>query len=316
MDYPEHYANIFQRLEEYGLERSGDGWKSLCPVLEHKDAKTKSLSINVSDKGHLMFKCFRGCEFKKIIGALGVEAHECFAPDQNRRPGMDQPKSSFKCAYDYRDEQGNLLFQVIRWEPKDFRPRRPAREDDDPSKVRESKDGHRWVYNLEKVRRVLYRLPELAAADPTRMVLFPEGEKDVDRLIELGFVATTNLGGANKWDDAYSESLRDRSVAVLLDNDDAGREHGELIRGKLAGIAKSVHLVQLPGLPEKGDVSDWLDAGHGKDDLVNEVSRQIQAGELPPPPKPVTQEGGGVKEDIDSLKRFIVESLDKIKEMV
>lgn len=316
MDYPNHYAKIFEKLE--GLESSGAGWKALCPA--HDDHKTKSLSASVSDEGHLLLKCFRGCSFKDICEKLGVKESDCFNPNNPRRnQAMVEGKSTFECAYDYKDEQGNLLHQVIRWNPKDFRPRRPAREGDDETKVRTSKDGkHRWVYNLEGVRRVLYRLPELVAADPSKVVLFPEGEKDVDRLIDLGLVATTNLGGANKWCDEYSQMLQGRTVAVLMDNDEAGREHGELVRQKLAGHAKAVHLIMLPGLPEKGDVSDWLDAGRGRDELVAEVGRQIRAGELPPPPSPGPDTLGGnqVKDDIENLKRFIVESLDKIKEMV
>lgn len=68
--------------------------------------------------------------------------------------------------YDYQDERGTLLFQVVRFEPKDFLQRRP--------------DGNnQWIWNLTGTRRVLYHLPQLCMADTVYIV---EGEKDADRL--------------------------------------------------------------------------------------------------------------------------------------
>jgi hypothetical protein len=99
--------------------------------------------------------------------------------------------------YDYRGEQGELLFQVVRFEPKDFRQRRP--------------DGHGgWIWGLGNVRRVLYRLPELLKAPSEQPVFVVEGEKDVDALIAMGLSATTCPMGAGKWLPEYSESLRGR----------------------------------------------------------------------------------------------------------
>lgn len=93
---------------------------------------------------------------------------------------------------------------------------------------------------LNGTKRVLYRLLELTMSDADRAVFVVEGEKDVHRLMELGLVATCNAGGAGKWRDEYSDHLAGRSVYVLPDN---------------------------PGLPAKGDVSDWLGAGHSLEDL-------------------------------------------------
>ena len=75
--------------------------------------------------------------------------------------------------YDYRDERGGCLYQVVRFEPKGFAQRRP--------------DGNGgWIWNLDGVRQVPYRLPELLAADPDEWVLIVEGEKDADRLAGFG----------------------------------------------------------------------------------------------------------------------------------
>ena len=111
--------------------------------------------------------------------------------------------------YAYHDENGELLFEVVRYQPKGFAQRRP--------------DGTGgWIWNLDQVRRVLYRLPEILAADPNEPVFIVEGEKDVDALRALGLAATTNPGGAGKWRSEYGESLRGRQVVALPDNDAVG----------------------------------------------------------------------------------------------
>src|SRR5262249_49084426 len=124
--------------------------------------------------------------------------------------------------------------------------------------------------------RVLYRLPELRAADPSMPVFLLEGEKDADALAALGFVATTSSGGAEKWKlaaDNYNESLRGRDVVILPDNDDKGGAHAE-------DVARGVRIVGLPGLPDKGDMSDWLAAGHRSDELRELLSNVSSVGSV------------------------------------
>ncbi len=168
--------------------------------------------------------------------------------------------------YDYTNETGNLLYQVIRYRlasgKKDFRQRRP--------------DGQGgWIYDLEGVSRVLYKLPELAA-DMAKHVLIVEGEKDADRLnrelegTSIEIIATTSAQGANdtgRWG-SYAETLRDRTCVVIPDNDPTGLRHARGVCSALHGIAASVKMVQLPGVGQKGDVSDWLDQGNELDDFM------------------------------------------------
>ena len=150
--------------------------------------------------------------------------------------------------YDYRDETGKLLYQVVRYDPKDFRQRKPDDKGD-------------WVYSLEGVRRVLYRLPELLRASMTEWVYVVEGEKDADNLSARNFVVTTNSGGARKWNDDYNRYFKGRLVVIIPDNDEPGRDHAKLVASLLHGIATTVKIVELPDLSPKGDVSDWLDSG-------------------------------------------------------
>jgi hypothetical protein len=179
--------------------------------------------------------------------------------------------------YDYTDENGQLLYQAVRYEPKDFRQRRP-----------DGKGG--WVWNLNGVRLVLYRLPELARAPSSRPVFVAEGEKDVDRLTEMGLVATTNAMGAGKWRLSYAEALTGREVVILPDNDDPGRKHAQQVAQSLQGKAASVKVVDLLGLPPKGDVSDWLALpGNDKDKLLQMVLTAKAPSAPATPTKPKTR---------------------------
>ena len=179
--------------------------------------------------------------------------------------GHPSGKPKIVATYDYRDEADKLLFQVIRYLPKSFKQRRPI-------------GSGEWDWHLVDaktkeplVRLVPYRLPELLAAPAVWAVAIVEGEKDVDRLAKVGIVATTCAIGAGKWRSEYAEHFRGRKVVILPDNDEVGRKHAQQVAASLHGVAGSVRVVELPGLPEKGDVSDWLDQGGTKIKLVDLV---------------------------------------------
>ena len=105
-----------------------------------------------------------------------------------------------------------------------------------------------------------YRLPEMKRAVHDT-VFIVEGEKDADNLAKHGFVATTNIGGAGNWKPALNQHFAGKTVYILPDNDEPGAKHAVDVAQHLTGIAASVRIVNLPGLPEKGDVSDWIEAG-------------------------------------------------------
>lgn len=180
--------------------------------------------------------------------------------DSGAKSGHSRNKGAFiaEMVYPYHDDDGTVLFEVVRYQyerGKDFKQRRS------------DGDGG-WVWNLDGVRRVLYRLPDLLAADPTALVYLVEGEKHVDALYDLGLVATTNPQGGNQWRAEYAEQLRDRHVVVLPDNDETGRKWTRDVTASLAGVAASERVLELPGLPAKGDVLDWLSDGGTAERLV------------------------------------------------
>ena len=170
-----------------------------------------------------------------------------------------KPPGSVEAIYDYNDENGELLFQVVRSRPKDFRQRRP-----------DGKGGWRW--KLDDVRRVPYRLPELIAAlKEGHTIYVTEGEKDADNVCSLGFAATTCAGGANKWFDDYSQFLSGADVVLLPHNDEPGRRHAEQVSASLNGIAKRIRILDIgkvwAGCRDKGDISDWIGADGTADNL-------------------------------------------------
>ena len=182
----------------------------------------------------------------------GSEADPTSVESPAMGPTSSNPSrhSGTRTSYDYLDAEGVVRYQAVRSPSKQFHLRRP-----DPEAP-----GH-WVKDIKGVGLVPYRLPDLIAADPVHRVYVSEGEKDCDRLVSLGLVATTNAMGAGNWRDEYNDHLRGRDVVVLADNDDTGRRHVRKVADSLAGVAASVKILELPGLPPKGDVSDWLDAG-------------------------------------------------------
>ncbi|MBI2844858.1 MAG: toprim domain-containing protein [Armatimonadetes bacterium] len=167
--------------------------------------------------------------------------------------------------YLYTDESGAPLYKVIRFEdpkgvkPKTFRQKRPV-----------FKNGSAgWKWGADGVRRVPFHLPMLlqgVAGEQTILVV--EGEKDVVNLEKLGFVATCNSGGAGNWDPEHAKHLCDANVIVLPDNDQPGRLHAESVARSIDGSAGRIRLLRLPGLPEKGDASDWLSLGGTKEKLI------------------------------------------------
>ncbi|HZA23595.1 MAG TPA: AAA family ATPase, partial [Dehalococcoidia bacterium] len=189
------------------------------------------------------------------------------APKLNTNGKASNSPRTILETYDYPNQKSEVVFQTVRYDPKGFSQRRPD-------------DNGGWIWDLKGVEPILYRIPELLAADPSKPVFIPEGEKHVDRLIKLGLVATTfPMGALNSHRTKNVSALKDRHVVPLPDNDPPnlekpsehrkGQKHAQQIAERLYPIAKSVRVLDLPGLPEKGDVLDWLDAGNSIDDLMD-----------------------------------------------
>lgn len=268
-------SQVLDRLTEAKKNKDGT-WTAYCPY--HADGHGKGPhdpnlkiwppGVNGTSPpgGFLCHACGKKGSVIDLAQYLGVDTA---AP--SRKHGKTEA-----ARYDYPDENGDLLYQVVRFEPKNFRQRRPG--------------GRRgWVWNIEDVRRVLYRLPELVE-HPEDTVFVVEGEADVDRLRDLGLLATTNSGGAGKWREEYTEILRGREVVILPDNDEPGRKHAKQVAASLLTAECEVKILELPNLPPKGDVSDWLAAGG----TVEELKELTEKAPIP------TAETGTTAGDDDS----------------
>lgn len=177
------------------------------------------------------------------------------APKATRKVNAPTMAPQIVATFDYRDSGGKLVFQSVRYEPKEFKLRRP--------------DGNGgFSYNIDGIQLVPYRLQELLASIASDETVFlPEGEKHCDRLVSEGLIATCNAMGAEKWRDEYSPYLQNRDIVILPDNDEVGQRHAVKMAKSLKPYARSIRLITLEGLPNKGDVLDWLEAGHTIDEL-------------------------------------------------
>jgi len=226
-----------------GVKCSGNnGWLALCPG--HNDTKP-SLSIKEAD-GKILLHCHAGCANPDILASMGLTMADM--NHNGRKPVLELREVA---TYDYTDETGKLLYQVVRYDPKDFRQRQP--------------DGNGgWLWNLKGISPVLYRLPEVSKAiTEGRTVYICEGEKDCDNLVKIGLTATTNSGGAEKWRPEYAEALKGASVIILSDKDAPGKRHASKVATSLHGNTKSIKVVELPDRNgcQFNDVSDWLAVG-------------------------------------------------------
>jgi putative DNA primase/helicase len=231
--------DVLERFPD--ARKSGKEWAAKCPA--HDDHRA-SLNIGKGDNGGWVLHCHAGCDYRAVLAAVGLVEADLF-------PKKTTVKAEIVAVYQYRDEGDVHLFDVVRYEPKDFRQRR--------------EDG---TWNMSGVRRVLYRLPDLQGH---RTAYLPEGEKDVDELRRRGLTATTCPGGAGKWRDEYTQQLKAAGVErviILPDNDDPGRRHAADVAQRCHAAGIQVQVVSLPDLPLKGDVSDWLSVpGRGTEDL-------------------------------------------------
>ena len=228
-----------------GVKKTGKGWLARCPA--HEDRRP-SLSVSEGDDGRALVKCHAGCKVDEICTAVGLRLADLMPPADTLPKSNGKPR--IVAQYNYRDENGIVLFQAVRFDPKGFRQRRP-------------KPGGGWDWSVKGVRVVPYRLPELLA-EPARPIMVVEGEKDASSLAGIGVLSTCNSGGAGKWRAEHSAFLRGRRVIVLPDNDEAGHNHAQQVAESLHGIAESVRVIKLPGLPAKGDVTDWIKAAGRK----------------------------------------------------
>jgi hypothetical protein len=241
---------ILPRLD--AVKKSGGGFMARCPA--HDDGQA-SLSLSPGTTHPVLLHCHAGCSPEDILARLDLTWADLSNPRE--RQGGDAewtPAGPAAAVYNYRDEDGELLFQVLRTVNKSFLQRVP-----------DAAGKHGWRWKLGDTRRVLYRLPELIQAVQEGQVIYiAEGEKDVENLRAQGFAATCNSGGAGKWRPEYAEFLREAVVTICADKDEPGQAHARQVRDALVAVGATVEIVEAR---IGKDVSDHLAAGLGLDEL-------------------------------------------------
>jgi hypothetical protein len=314
---------IVQRFNNWSRRTSLQG-DCRCPV--HDDGKA-SLSVGLTNDGDLGLTCHAGCNTGDILRAVGgcwsdlfylaavvgersrnrKQSHSAGSGNQKGRgsqkkqSGDPWTQSKIVDLYDYCTVDGTFIFQVVRFDPKDFRQRHKVA-------------NGQWIRRgVPPEKRVLWNLPAIAAAaianpgSPGQPVFLCEGEKDAKRLIASGLLATTAAGGAssdhskNKWLPQYTESLRGRVVVIVPDCDPPdpktgkipGRDHANHVAKSLSGPGGAAHvaILELPLPPagppvvpgkainpqKKWDISDWLDAGGSREQFDQAVAVALGA---------------------------------------
>lgn len=231
---------VFEVLKE---EQNGEYLACRCSLKCHS---TATVRMWCGHTGALCMKCWGGCDCLEMLRAVGKSWKDCYPADT----AWEKVERTCTAKYNYKDEAGNILYRKVRLEP--------GYGGSDKTFVQERRIGpNRWEKGLGDVRRVLYRLPELLAAPPGRLVFVVAGEKDADTMARYGFVATTNVGGEREeWHRGYNAAFAGRDVMVVADNDATGLRHANEVCGALMLVARTVGRCVMPE-PYK-DVTDYV----------------------------------------------------------
>ncbi|CAN5183045.1 hypothetical protein BH11PLA2_BH11PLA2_07710 [soil metagenome] len=293
-----------------GVKKTGNGWSARCPA--HDDHKA-SLSVSEGDDGATLVKCHAGCTAGAVLKAVGLTLKDLFPPKRNTKTSNPKPLGkprgkprgkTFATANDavlelerqhgkrsalwtYHDSHGGPIGLVVRWDKPDGKDIRPI-----------ARHGDGWRIAAMSDPRPLYGLPQLAKA---QRVLVVEGEKAADAARSIGFTATTSAGGAAAASKSDWRPLTGKEVWILPDNDVPGRKFAVTVAATLAKLGAVVTIIELPGLPEGGDIVDWIDA-HGDAAEHEALRAEIEALTAAVEPE-------GVTADTEAFKPFPIEAL-------
>jgi len=237
--------DLLARLK--GVKSNGNnGWLALCPA---HDDHHQSLSVTESD-GKILVKCFAGCLTEAIVESMNLTMSDLFTDGHKTKSGQDR---RLVATFPYCDIDGKESYQIRCYEPKDFKAWH--------------KEGSEYALGMGeyKDKPILYHLPEIPGWIATgKRIYIPEGELKADCIISKEGAATTSPFGAgrNKWRPQFSEMLRGAHVVILPDNDKPGHDFAWDKAASLYGKAKSLKVLELPGLSDKGDIIDWFKTGN------------------------------------------------------
>lgn len=284
-----------QYFPEHKILQNGE-WNVNCPF--HED-NTPSMTVNPNTG---LFNCF-GCGKQGSAIDFYMLKHGLSFPDAVNRmcsdAGIQEQRPQIVKTYDYKDLNGNIVSQTVRYEPKKF-------------SQRTQKDGQ-WVWSLNGVQTVLYNLPDVVKSDT---VLVVEGEKDCDTAKSIGITSTTCPMGAGKWRDHYNQWLTGKTVVLVPDCDGPGIQHMIQVGRALKDTCR-VRWMEFPGQNPKGfDLSDFVGKFKNEFEAMKQVDSLVRASRAFDEkniiiPEPDTEESNKIKAWIQaSPGEFSVRDLD------
>lgn len=265
---------LTQRLT--GKYMADGSFQAICPC--HDDKKA-SLNIRQSDEGKLLFCCYAGCKTEDILKAMDLEWKDAFNSDgeefsyhEKRTIKLNGKSYSIKQIKDW-----SWTEEVYEYPNKENLPYILNQRKKDAKGCMWSHVGDgKFKSGLNGKTPIPYRLPEiLKGIEEGKTIYLPEGEKDVETLRAHGLIASTNLGGSQGWKSGINKWFKDAKIVILYDNDKAGKDLLQTKIKNLSGIAKEIKVIDLPGVREKEDITDWLQAGHTIEEFHNLVKNTL-----------------------------------------
>jgi KaiC/GvpD/RAD55 family RecA-like ATPase len=261
MNFLESEVRTYYAIRLPQLTQRGREWRGPCPV---HNGEGDNFSVN-SKTGfaNCHSKCGKGWDIISLDQALSgtefpVAKREVFK--LLGRTDDDLYGDRFEAEYPYHDQFGNVVFRAVRMRlgdgDKRFTQQRPHRGG--------------WANGIKGIELVPYNLPNVLAAD---LVFIAEGEKSVETLRGLNLTGSCNNGGAKNFAPGIVKWFAGKHIGILPDNDQAGRGHALKVAEMLSAVAKSVRIIELPGLPEKGDIADFIQDGGTVDQVLDHYAR-------------------------------------------
>lgn len=258
----EAIQTIVSRLKV--AKQEGPWYRCYCPC--HDDNRP-SLTVRLyEDSGYILIKCMAGCNPTDILSKIGLKWSDLRKRDDSK--SFNASSRRIVATYQYTDENGNTLYEVVRYEPKSF-------------SVRRIKEDGTYEHNLNGVRHVLYNLPLLKSYAHSIYIVFVEGEKCAEAVTNLGFVGTCICNGANsKWCPEYEEQLKGiEMLTIICDSDEPGRQFARRLVANIARIVPKIAVVDLFPTSNDGlDVCDYIESCKAKNtDPASELYKIITA---------------------------------------
>lgn len=268
------FMEVVSRFQYRPQDLKGDRCLCKCPC--HNDKKASLSITQTGDK--ILLNCLAGCDTQTIVETIGLKMSDLFTNvTVPKKPASwvekleNWKQKKVKDIYHYKSEDNQYLYTKVRFEDKEmlFGVLDPTQD--------------RFQVGLKNVKkRVLYHLPNLVAAiKQGETIYYVEGEKDVLTLKRLGLTATT-AGGVNNWKAEHAKYFTGADVVILPDNDRAGKDLAERVKQDIKKVAKSIKIV-LTSQVEKGDVTDYIEEGHTKEELIALVKNTKMVEKSPKP---------------------------------